>query len=61
MAEGTGPVKPGNLFFNKVPNPADYPKDEVLYRSFESGIVFRGERDVKNAFYIGIGNGRSSG
>ena len=49
-------MKPGNLFFNKVPNPADYPKDEVLYRSFESGIVFRGKRDVKNAFYIGIGN-----
>lgn len=38
--EGTGPAKPGNLANVKVPNPADYPKDEVLMPLFWSGIIF---------------------
>jgi len=31
VVEGTGPLKPDNLTFVKVPNPAEYPKDEVCF------------------------------
>ncbi len=43
MAEGTGPAKPGNLIYFKVPIPADYPKDEVFIPLF-FGAVFILER-----------------
>lgn len=34
-------MKPGNLINFKVPNPADYPKDEAkLSRSFVSGFIY---------------------
>lgn len=32
-------MKSGNLIVFKVPNPADYPKDEVLCRLFRGGII----------------------
>lgn len=52
-AEGTGPVKPGNLINFKVPNPAGYPKDEAkLSRSFVSGFIYakRGKTMSKMLF-----------
>ena len=57
-AEGTGPAMPGNLIFIKVPIPADYPRDEVLYRLPFGERLFYGHtkrrkiKNVKNVIYI---------